>query len=176
MKKKLYILCMLAALAFVGMADEVAGSVTGAEPGEMVVEEGKPFLYLQESDSLMIKGRGVVEPRILSCVVSDEDRRKLTQLLAQVQKNTAEPPRLYPRIDPAYIVRFVFHFPDGKSVRLDAYSIRNAEYKGALAFKYDWVLPADAYREYTKILKRYIPPFLEWKTVSSKELRKFMDV
>ena len=173
MKKKLYILCMLAALAFVGMADEVAGSVPAAEPG---AEEGKPFLYLQESDSLMIKGRGVVKPRILSCDVSDEDRRKLTQLLAQVQKNTAEPPRLYPRIDPAYIVRLIFHFPDGKSVRLDAYSIRNAEYKGSRAFKYDWVLPADAYREYIKILNRYIPPFLEWKTVSSKELRKFMDV
>lgn len=163
MKKILYMLYMLTALVSAGV-----------EGGERAADEGKPLLYLQGADSLMIKGRGVTALRVLSREVSDEDRQKLTQLLAQAQKNTSEWPKLLPRVNPAFVVELVFRFPDGKGDELNVYSIGNAKYKGRPnAYRYRWVLPEESYREYRKILDGYIPPFLEWKEVTCEEMKQF---
>ena len=152
------------------------GDVPGAD-ALSVRGEAHVYQKLAQATALSVRGAGMSSDKVLSCEVSEADRIRLAALLAQTQERT-EKLNIVGRYSPAFILRFIFRFADGSVVRVDPYCVGNLDNKEQLRNRRPYprrLLPDEAYREYMRIIGKYIPSYMEWKEVSVKEYRAVYD-
>ena len=143
------------------------GLATGCSAAGPAIEQPQalPLTHLQKANKLLISGSsrsGKVKE--FKRTVPEIKRKEIISCLARAQSNTDN----YvsgKRVDPEYVIRLTFYFPDGRKETISLTSVESIKKQATAreeSFLIDYYLPDEDYQKFQSIIEELIPPMSEW--------------
>ena len=144
-----------------------AGLATVCSAAEPAIEQPQalPLAHLQKANKLLIGGCSV-SGKGFKRTVPEIKRKEIISCLARAQSNTDN----YvsgKRVDPEYVIRLTFYFPDGRNETILLTSVESVKKQATArerSFRKDYFLPDEDYQKFRSIIEELIPPETEWTT------------